>query len=118
MIVVNVDVAVTHPGSAIVIGSGLPGDRGWQGHVGREDDGRYRADLTVSDVPAVDVHRDAVGWVGPFDPEVESDAETLGFAAAACILAKLHGVKRFRLALGYEYPRDPHGVITFVDVNQ
>lgn len=113
----NIEVAVTHPGSAIVIASGLP-DGGWQGHLGREDDGRYRADLTESDVPAIDaVHRDSVGRAGPFDPDTEADAETLGYGAAACILAKLHGMTRFRLVIGYEYPREPHGVITYVNLN-
>lgn len=116
---VDVSVDVTYPGSALVIGSHLSHRGGWQGHVGRENDGRYRADLTKSDTPAVDVvHRDAVGWAGPFDPDTEEDAETLGYAAAAAILAKLHNVTRFRLVITYEYAREGDGLVKFVDLNQ
>lgn len=114
---VDVSVDVTHPGSAIVIGTRLAHRTGWQGHVGREDDGRYRADLTHSDEPDVDAaHRDAVGWAGPFGPDSDEDNETLGYTAAATILAKLHGVTRFRLVITYEYAREGDGLVKFVDL--
>lgn len=116
---VDVSVDVTYPGSAIVIGSHMSHRGGWQGHIGCEDDGAYRADLTKSDTAAIDaVHRDGVGWAGPFEPDPDVDTETLGYAAAASILAKLHNVTCFRLVITYEYPREGRGLVKFVDLNQ
>lgn len=113
---ITIDVAVTHPGSAIVIGSGLPENRGWQGHIGREDDGRFRADMTESDHPDVQETyggRDSVGRAGPFGEddarELGTDPETLGYLRAACILGRLHGVQLARVVVGFEYPRDDDG---------